>query len=137
MGITIYHFAYERFDFLLFVLLSIYSYYKILAIALCYIIHGACMLSHGQLCNPMDYSPPESSIQGIFQARHFSGLPFPTPCVMHPWVCLTPNSLYLPLSLPLLPLPLSSLVTPCPPYLWVCFSFVIYSLVCCSFEFHI
>ena len=27
------------------------------------------LLSHVWLCNPMDYSPPGSSIQGIFQAR--------------------------------------------------------------------
>ena len=41
---------------------AIYSYYKILAIALCYIINGACMLSHGQLCSPMtiDHQDPLS-----------------------------------------------------------------------------
>ena len=32
------------------------------------------------LCNPMDCSPPgSSSVHGIFQARYWSGLPFPTP----------------------------------------------------------
>ena len=30
------------------------------------------------LCDPMDYSPPGSSVHGIFQARIW-GLPFPTP----------------------------------------------------------
>ena len=31
---------------------------------------SACMLSHGQLfCDPMDCSPPGSSVHGIFQAR--------------------------------------------------------------------
>ena len=30
------------------------------------------------LCDPMDYSQPGSSVQGIFQARIW-GLPFPTP----------------------------------------------------------
>ena len=31
------------------------------------------------LCDPMDCSLPGSSICGIFQARHWSGLPFPSP----------------------------------------------------------
>ena len=31
------------------------------------------------LCGPMDYSPPGSSVHGIFQERYWSGLPFPTP----------------------------------------------------------
>ena len=32
------------------------------------------------LCNPMDYSPPGSSVHEIFQARiNWSGLPFPSP----------------------------------------------------------
>ena len=31
------------------------------------------------LCNPMECSPPGSSIHGTFQARIYSGLPFPTP----------------------------------------------------------
>ena len=31
-------------------------------------VHG-CMLSHVQLCGPMDYSLPNSSLSGIFQAR--------------------------------------------------------------------
>jgi len=28
-------------------------------------------------CNPVDCSPPRSSVHGIFQARYWSGLPFP------------------------------------------------------------
>ena len=31
------------------------------------------------LCDPMDCSPPGSSVHGIFQARVLSGLPFPSP----------------------------------------------------------
>ena len=31
------------------------------------------------LCNPMDCSPPGSSVHGIFQARILSGLPCPSP----------------------------------------------------------
>ena len=31
------------------------------------------------LCDPMDCSPPGSSVHGIFQARVWSGLPFPPP----------------------------------------------------------
>jgi len=30
-------------------------------------------------CDPMDYSPPNSSIYGIFQKEFWSGLPFPSP----------------------------------------------------------
>ena len=31
------------------------------------------------LCNPMDCSPPDSSVRGILQARILGGLPFPSP----------------------------------------------------------
>ena len=31
------------------------------------------------LCNPMDYSPPGSSFQGILQTRILEWLPLPTP----------------------------------------------------------
>ena len=31
------------------------------------------------LCNPIDGSPPGSPVPGILQARHWSGLPFPSP----------------------------------------------------------
>ena len=31
------------------------------------------------LCNPIDGSPPGSAVPGILQARHWSGLPFPSP----------------------------------------------------------
>ena len=31
------------------------------------------------LCNPVDYSPPGSSVHGILQARRWSRLPFPSP----------------------------------------------------------
>ena len=30
-------------------------------------------------CNPMDYSPPGSSVQGILQQEYWSALPFPSP----------------------------------------------------------
>ena len=29
------------------------------------------------LCNPMDHSPPGSSVRGILQAQHWSALPCP------------------------------------------------------------
>ena len=39
-----------------------------------------CMRLHSlTLCDPMDCSPPVSSVHGIFQARFWSGLPFPSP----------------------------------------------------------
>ena len=31
------------------------------------------------LCDPMDYSPPGSSVHGILQAKYWSGLPIPSP----------------------------------------------------------
>ena len=31
------------------------------------------------LCNPIDYSPPSSSVSGILQEEYWSGLPFPSP----------------------------------------------------------
>ena len=31
------------------------------------------------LCDPIDGSPPGSSVPGILQAEHWSGLPFPSP----------------------------------------------------------
>ena len=31
------------------------------------------------LCYPIDSSPPGSPVPGILQARHWSGLPFPSP----------------------------------------------------------
>ena len=31
------------------------------------------------LCNPMDYSPPGTSLLGILQQEYWSGLPFPSP----------------------------------------------------------
>ena len=38
------------------------------------------MLSHVQLfCNPVDYSPPGSSVHGFYRQEYWSGLPFPPP----------------------------------------------------------
>ena len=31
------------------------------------------------LCNPIDGSPPGSPVPGILHAKHWSGLPFPSP----------------------------------------------------------
>jgi len=30
------------------------------------------------LCDPMDYSPPASSVQGFLRQEYWSGLPFPS-----------------------------------------------------------
>ena len=40
---------------------------------------GGCGQSCPTLCNPVDRSPPGSSVHGIFQARTRRGLPFPSP----------------------------------------------------------
>ena len=40
-----------------------------------------CMLSHSvvsDFCNSKEYSPPSSTVHGIFQARTLDRLPFPT-----------------------------------------------------------
>ena len=46
-------------------------------------ISGTWVVSVAKLCltpcDPMDYSPPGSSVQGVPQARKLSGLPFPLP----------------------------------------------------------
>ena len=42
---------------------------------------GICLVAQlcPTLCHPMDCSPPGSSVQGILQARNWSGLPRPPP----------------------------------------------------------
>ena len=35
--------------------------------------------SYLHLCNPMDCSPPGSSVHGVFRQEYWSGLPFPSP----------------------------------------------------------
>ena len=45
-------------------------------------LHVCRVLSHFncvRLCNPMDRSPPGSSVHGISQQEYWSGLPFPPP----------------------------------------------------------
>ena len=37
------------------------------------------MLSRGRLCNPMDCSPPGSSVHGFSRREYWSGVPFPPP----------------------------------------------------------
>ena len=49
------------------------------------------MLSHVQLCNPMDYSPPVSSIHGISQARILK------------WVAISFSNVYINLTSPVPP----------------------------------
>ena len=36
-------------------------------------------LSHRQLCDPMDYSPPVASVHEILWQEYWGGLPFPIP----------------------------------------------------------
>ena len=45
------------------------------------------ILSCPTLCNPMDCSPPGSSVRGALQARILGGLPFPPPGDLpDPWI---------------------------------------------------
>ena len=39
----------------------------------------ACVLSHGQLCNPMDCNLPGPFVHGIPRQEYWSGLPFSPP----------------------------------------------------------
>ena len=39
--------------------------------------------SHLTLCDPMDCSPPGSSVHGIIHQEYWSGLPFPPPSDLH------------------------------------------------------
>ena len=41
----------------------------------CYSVAQLCLT----LCDPMDCSPPGSSVHGVFQARKWNGLSFPPP----------------------------------------------------------
>ena len=42
-------------------------------------MHAKSLQSCLTLCDPVDYSPPGSSISGILQQEYLSGLPFPPP----------------------------------------------------------
>ena len=48
-------------------------------VCVCVCVVCVCVLSCPTLCNPLDCSPPGSSVHGNFQARIMEGLPFPTP----------------------------------------------------------
>lgn len=89
----------------------IYSYYKILAIALCYIINGCLYCWIQPALGPMTIVHQDPLSREFSQASILVDCHFLLPCVMHPWVYLTPNSLYLLLSLPFISLPLLT-VTP-------------------------
>ena len=43
-------------------------------VCVCVLVAQSCLT----LCDPMDCSPPGSSLHGILQARIWSGLPFPS-----------------------------------------------------------
>ena len=52
------------------------------------------LLSRARLCNPMDGSPPGSSVHRIFQREYWSGLPFPSPGDLpDPWIKLSSPTL--------------------------------------------
>ena len=42
-------------------------------------VHAKSLQSSPTLCDPMDGSPPGSSVHGVFQQEYWSGLPFPPP----------------------------------------------------------
>ena len=52
---------------------------KLILSVLQYYYRGAHAQSHPTLCDPMDCSPPGSSVHGILQQEYWSGLPCPSP----------------------------------------------------------
>ena len=42
-------------------------------------VHAKLLQSYLTLCNPMDCSPPGSTVHGILQAKYWSGSPCPPP----------------------------------------------------------
>ena len=44
-----------------------------------YMIFGGGLVTKSDSCDPTGCSPPGSSVHRIFQARYWSGLPFPSP----------------------------------------------------------
>ena len=66
--------------------------------SLSYIVWG-CLItqSYPTLCNPVDCSPPGSSVQGYSRQEYWSGLPFPSPllyCGFSLVICFTHSSVY-------------------------------------------
>ena len=61
----------------------------------CVCVYCVCVcaqsMPHG-LCDPMDCSPPGSSVQGISRQEYWSGLPFPPPGAL-PNAGIKPGSL--------------------------------------------
>ena len=49
--------------------------------------------THAQSCNPMDFSPPDSSVHGFSRQEYWSGLPFPSPYLMLFIIYLQPTFL--------------------------------------------
>ena len=46
-----------------------------------------CVLSQVRLCDPMDCSPPGSSVMEFSRQEYWSGVPFPTPgSIPDPWI---------------------------------------------------
>ena len=56
--------------------LCIYIYYVCVCVRVC-VCTRACSLSCVQLCDPMDESPPGSSVREFSSQEYWSGLPFP------------------------------------------------------------
>ena len=52
-------------------------------------MHGKSLQSCSILCDPMDCSPPGSSIHGILQARILEWVAMPSPRVTNTWTALT------------------------------------------------
>ena len=55
--------------------LFLYAYLPSVSLSMYVLVAKLCLT----LCDPMDRSPPGSSVHGILQARILSGLPFPSP----------------------------------------------------------
>ena len=56
---------------------------KVTGHLLCACVHAKSLQSCPTLCDPMDCSPPGSSVHGVLQAKYWSGLPCPSPGDLH------------------------------------------------------
>ena len=60
--------------------IGVHSWFSTYSIRVCVCVCVCvCVISHFYLCDPIDCSPPGSSIHGISRQEYWSGLPFPTP----------------------------------------------------------
>ena len=63
-----------------------HSAWKGVCVCECVCVCVCCPFSHGDCCNPMDCSPPGSSVHGILQARVLGWVAMPSSFLSHPGI---------------------------------------------------